>query len=208
MINDTFTLNPNETYRQGLGSFHSGENISFLVQSPIAFQKNFSIDFPNSTYLLINSDSCYFASTKSNISYSFIANADYYDAVFTSSSQSAGLVHFQVSVQEPKAFFAYSWLTQASKITFIVSLAAVVLLTLKITLSNSNYAKLKSSSTQALSKKNRQRLIALLSLSLIVWLSILAVNANPLGTFENWYTDNGRHTYVSSLFLERRAFSI
>jgi hypothetical protein len=202
MINDTFTLNPNETYRQGLGSFHSGENISLLVQSPLAFQKNFSIDFPNSTYLLINSDSCYHVSTKSNISYSFVADADYYDAVFTSSSQSAGLVHFQVSVQEPKAIFAYSWLTQVSKITFIISLAAVMLLTLKITMSNSNYVKLSSSSTQAFSKKNRQRLIALLSLSLIIWLSILVVNANPLGTFENWYTDNGRDTYVSSLFLK------
>jgi hypothetical protein len=202
MINDTFTLNPNETYRQGLGSFRGGENVSFLVQSPTAFQKNFSIDFPNSTYLLITSDSSYSASTKSNISYSFIADADYYDAVFTSSSLNSGLVHFQVSVQEPKVIFAYSWLTAASKIAFIGSLSAVMLLTLKITLSNSKFLKLESSSTQVLSKKNRQRLIALLSLSLIIWFCILAVNANPLATFENWYTDDGRHTYVSSLFLK------
>ena len=202
MINDTFTLNPNEIYRQGLGSFHGGENISILVQSPTAFQKNFSIDFPNSTYLLINSDSCYRSSTISNISYSFIADADYYDAVFTSSSSSAGVVHFQVFVQEPKAIFVYSWLTQTSKIMFIVSLVAVMLLTLKITLSNSNHFKLNSSSTQVLSKKNRRRLIALLSLSLVIWLCILAVNTNPLATFENWYTDNGRHTYVSSLFIK------
>jgi len=202
MINDTFTLNPNETYRQGLGSFHGGENISLLVQSPTAFQKNFSIDFPNSSYLLINSDSFYHVSTKSNINYSFVADADYYEAVFTSASISPGLVHFQVSVQGPKAVFAYSWLTQESKIAFIASLGAVMLLTLKITLSNSNYVKLKSSNTQALSKKNRQRLIALLSLSLVIWFCILAVNANPLATFENWYTDNGRDTYVSSLFLK------
>ncbi len=202
MINDTFTLNPNETYMQGLGEFHRGENISLLVQSPVTFQKNFSINFPNSTYLLVNGDSCYHTSTKSNISYSFISNADYYDAVFTSSSQSANLVRFQVSVQEPKAVFAYSWLNQASKITFILSLASVMLLTLKTALSNSSYVKLSSSRTQAFSKKNRRRLIALLSLSLIVWLSILVVNANPLGTFETWYTDNGRDTYVSSLFLK------
>jgi hypothetical protein len=207
MINDTFTLNPNEIYRQGLGSFLGGENISLQIQSPVAFQKNFSLDFPNSTYLLVNSDSGYSVSTKANISYSFIANADYYDAVFTSSSQSSGIIHFQVSVQQPKAVFTYSWLSQTSKIMFIVSLSAIFLLTLKITLSNSNYFKLNESSSQIISKKNCQRLIMLLFLSLIIWLSILAVNTNPLATFENWYTDNGRDTYVSSLFL-KDGFSI
>ena len=39
-------------------------------------------------------------------------------------------------------------------------------------------------------------------LSLVLWLSLLAVNSNPLATFENWYTDHVRHAYVSSLFLK------
>jgi len=202
LINNTFTLSPNETYRQGLGSFRGGENISLLVQSPTIFQKNFSIVFPNSTYLLISTGSSYSNSTDSNIAYSFIATGNYYEAVFTSHSSTAGIVHFQVSVQEQKVIFADSWLNQASKMMFIVSLCIVVLLTLKIVFSNSNNVKLNKLNTQGLSKKSRQRLIVLLSLSLIIWLGVLVVSTNPLGTFENWYTDNARHTYVSSLFLK------
>jgi hypothetical protein len=202
LINNTFTLSPNETYRQGLGSFRGGENISLLVQSPTIFQKNFSIVFPNSTYLLINTGSSYSNSTDSNIAYSFNATGNYYEALFTSHSSTAGIVHFQVSVQEQKVIFADSWLNQASKMMFIVSLCIVVLLTLKIVFSNSNNVKLNKLNTQGLSKKSRQRLIVLLSLSLIIWLGVLVVSTNPLGTFENWYTDNARHTYVSSLFLK------
>ncbi len=202
IINSTFTLSPNETYRQGLGAFHGGENISLSVQSPTIFQKNFSIVFPNSTYLLINTGSSYSNSTNSNIAYSFIATGNYYEGVFTSSSSAAGMVHFQVSVQEPKVTFADSWLNQPSKIMFIVSLCIVVLLTLKIVFSNSNFVKLNKLNAQGLSKKSRQRLIVLLSLSLIIWFGVLVVSTNPLGTFENWYTDNARHTYVSSLFLK------
>jgi hypothetical protein len=201
LINDTFTLSPNETYRESIGSFRGGENISLLIQSPTAFQKNFSIIHPNSTYALMNSELIYSTSTKSNISYSFIGNDDYYEAVFTSSSIS-GVTHFQVSAQEPNSILPYSWLTPVSKTMFTASLSIVILLTLRIALSSTNFFKLNKSTSQTLSKKNRQRLIALLSLSLIVWFSILAVNTNPLATFENWYTDNGRHTYVSSLFLK------
>ena len=36
----------------------------------------------------------------------------------------------------------------------------------------------------------------------MVWLFLLAVNSNPLATFENWYTDNARDSYVASLFLK------
>jgi hypothetical protein len=43
IINDHFNLTQNEIRRQGLGSFHGGENISLLVESPTAFLKNFSI---------------------------------------------------------------------------------------------------------------------------------------------------------------------
>jgi hypothetical protein len=118
LINNTFTLSPNETYRQGLGSFRGGENISLLVQSPTIFQKNFSIVFPNSTYLLINTGSSYSNSTDSNIAYSFNATGNYYEALFTSHSSTAGIVHFQVSVQEQKVIFADSWLNQASKMMF------------------------------------------------------------------------------------------
>ena len=202
LINDTFTLSPNETYIQGIGSFRGGENISFIIQSSTGFQKNFSIFYPNSTFVLMSTGSCYSISTKSNITYSFIAENNYYEAVFIDSSTVSGVIHFQVSVQEPASVLVYSWLTPVSKTMFITSLSLILLLTLKITLSTSNYTKLNTLSSQTLSKKNRHRLIALLSLSVIVWFGVIAVNTNPLGTFENWYTDNGRHSYVSSLFLK------
>ena len=68
----------------------------------------------------------------------------------------------------------------------------------------SSSTKLKSNtlSLPSLSKKNRRYLLILLLLSLMIWLFLIAVNSNPLATFENWYTDNARDTYVSSLFLK------
>jgi hypothetical protein len=53
-----------------------------------------------------------------------------------------------------------------------------------------------------ISKTFRNHLLVLVILSLVIWLSLLAVNSNPLATFENWYTDHVRHAYVSSLFLK------
>ncbi len=44
--------------------------------------------------------------------------------------------------------------------------------------------------------------MALLLFGLVVWLLILAFNPNPIGTFENWYTDNARDSYAATLFLK------
>jgi hypothetical protein len=199
LINSTFKLSPNETYRQGLGAFRAGDNISLLVQSPIAFQKNFSI--------VTDNDLSYSNSSQSDINYSFTAGADYYDAVFFTDSPNAGMVHFQASVQEPKALFPYSWLNEASKIMFLLSLGLAMLVTLKILFSNSSKFKLTKFSMPSLSMKNRRRLLILLLLSLTIWLFLLAINSNQLATFQNWYTDNARDSYASSLFL-KDGFSI
>ncbi len=199
LINDTFQLSPNEIYRQGLGSFHGGENISLLVQCPTAFQKNFSIITYNGLR--------YSNFSQLDIAYSFTAGADYYEAVFFSESPNAGMVHFQVSVQEPKAVFPYSWLTEISKIMFLLSLGLVILVMLKIVFSNFSNFKSNTFSLPSLSEKNGRYLLVLLLLSLVFWLLLLAVNANPLATFENWYTDHARDSYVSSLFL-KNGFSV
>jgi len=53
-----------------------------------------------------------------------------------------------------------------------------------------------------ISSGNRNRIIGLMVLSLILWLTLVTLNGNPLGTLENWYTDHARHSYVSSLFLK------
>jgi hypothetical protein len=199
LINDTFRLSPNEIYRAGLGSFHGGEKISLLVQCPTAFQKNFSIITYNGLR--------YSNFSQSDIAYSFTAGADYYEAVFFSESPNAGMVHFQVSVQEPKILFPYSWLTEPSKILFLLSLGLAMLVMLKIVFSNSSKFKPNTFSMPSLSKKNRRILLILLLLSLAFWFFLLAVNSNPLATFENWYTDNARDSYVSSLFL-KNGFSV
>ena len=202
--NSTFTLSPSETYSQGLGAFRGGENITFWAQSPTAFQKTFSIMVPVVDYVLTLSNTTYSITTDSNITYSFIATPNYYEAVFVSNSTSAGIVNFRVSVQEQNIALPYSRLNEASKILFFASLISAMLLTLKSATSKVNSSKL---SMPSLSKKNRRILIILLLISLVVWLSIVIMNSNPLATFENWYTDNARDSYVSSLFL-KNGFSV
>ena len=207
LINDTFQLGPNETYIEGLGSFRGGENISLSVQCPTAFEKNFSIVFPTRPYFfIINSNLDYSVLTQSNITYSFVAEPNYYEAVFVSDSPIVGMVHFQASAQEPNSISTYSWLNEPSKIMFLLSLGFTILVMLKMVSSSTKF-KSNTLSIPSLSKKNRRYLLILLLLSLMIWLFLIAVNSNPLGTFENWYTDNARDSYAASLFL-KDGFSI
>ncbi|MGA2385579.1 MAG: hypothetical protein ABSG33_03500 [Candidatus Bathyarchaeia archaeon] len=200
----TLTLSPNETYTEGLGAFRGGENITLWVQSPTAFQKNFSIMVPIVEYVLTLSNTTYSITTDSNITYSFIATPNYYEAVFVSNSPAPGIINLRISVQEPNVALPYSRLNDASKILFFASLVSAMLLTLKSATSKVNSSKL---SMPSLSKKNRRVLLILLLISLVVWLTIAIFNSNPLATFENWYTDNARDSYVSSLFL-KNGFSV
>jgi hypothetical protein len=52
------------------------------------------------------------------------------------------------------------------------------------------------------SKKNVRRLHGAILLSLVFWFVLLAANAYPLATFEDWYTDAARHPYTSTLFTK------
>ena len=202
LVKDTFQLSPNETYIEGLGSFRGGENISISVQSPTAFEKNFAIILPTRPYFfIINSSVDYSVLTKSNLNYSFIADANYYEAVFVSDSSNVATVHFQASDQQPNRLFPYSWLNEPSKIVFLLSLGLTMLIMLKMVSSSVKF-KSNTSTLPSLSKKNRRYLLILVLLSLIIWLFIIAVNSNPIATFENWYTDNARDSYASSLFLK------
>jgi hypothetical protein len=202
LVNDTFQLSPKETYIEGLGSLRAGENISILVQTPTAFEENFSIIFPTRPYFfVIDSSVNYSVLTRSNITYAFIADANYYEAVFISDSPNVATVHFQASAQEPNNTLPYSWLNEPSKIVFLVSLGLTILLMLKMVPASTEF-KSNKLSLPSLSKKNRRYLLILLSLSLMIWLFLIAINSNPLATFENWYTDNARDSYVSSLFLK------
>ena len=207
LVNDNFRLSPNETYIEGLGSFAGKENISISVQCPTAFEKNFSLIVPTRPDIfLLNNTLDYSVSTQSNITYTFTAVTNYYEAIIVSVSPSVGIIHFQAFTQEPKITSSYSWLNEPSKILFLISLVLSLLLTLKI-VSSSSKIKSNSLTLPSLTKKNRRYLLILLLFSLLVWLFLVAVNSNPFATFENWYTDNARDSYASSLFI-KDGFSI
>jgi len=234
VLSDTFTLSPNETYTEGLGSLHGGENITLWVQSSTVFLKGFSIMSPTITDYVVTSNDCtYSIVTDSNIVYNFTASANYYEAVFVSESSKAGIIDFYATVQEPKSSnnlkqqttlgqgasaqepnitFPYSWLNEASRILFFIALGLAILLTLKVLLSESAKSKLTNFNIPSVSKKNRRILIILLSISLmiwflVVWFSLISPTPNPTAAFENWFTDNARDSYVPSLFL-RDGFSV
>ena len=194
IINDSFKLSQNEVYRQGLGTFHGGENITVKVDCPNAFMKTFSIVTYNGTR--------YNNTSNVNIAYSFTAGADYYEAVFSSNSPNASWVHFEVAVEKPQVLFPFSSLTASARIMFLVSLGSAIIIMLKLAFPKLTEKIEKKPSSPTISRTFRNRLLVLVILSLILWLFLLAVNSNPLATFENWYTDHVRHAYVSSLFIK------
>jgi hypothetical protein len=193
IINDSFKLSQNEVYRQGLGIFHGGENISVRVDCSNAFMKNFSIVTYNGTR--------YANSSNANIAYSFTAGTDYYDAVFCSSSPNASWVHFEVILEKPQVLFPFSTLSASSRIMFLLSLGSAIIIMLKLAFPKVTEKLEKKPSLPIINKTFRNRLLVFVILSLVLWLSLLAVNSNSLATVENWYTDHVRHAYTSSLFL-------
>lgn len=207
LINNIFQLSPHETYRQGLGSFYGGENITLVIQSSPSLQKNFSLMLPLSNDILLIKTGISYNSTQPNFTYSFVASPDYYDAVFISTSNRTGTIHLQAFEQKPAVIYNYSWLNGPSEILFVVSLVFAMLLALRMALPRLSHPESKIIVIPSLSKNARRWLLAALLLGLVVWLLILAVNSGPLATFENWYTDNARDSYVASLFL-KNGFSI
>ena len=206
VLNSAFTLTPGETYEQGLG-VHNGEQVTLWVQSPTAFQVNFTLIKPKTDYYVItNIYPTYSKIIKSDFNYTFTAAGSSYEAVFVSASPNAVAINFHASVQRPDdGVFPYTWLSEPSKILFFTGLGLTVLLTLKTLVSSpvdSNKSK-----PHSLSKRQLRYLAFLLLISTVVWLSLLAVNKNPLSTFSGWYTDNARDSYVSSLF-PKDGFSI
>ncbi len=192
IIDSSFTLTPRETYRQGLGSFHGGENISMLISA------SSRINFSLVTYGGLR----YSNATEDTLSYSFTAGADYYEAVFLGYSSAAD-VHFVVSVEKQQVTYPFDWLDGTAKAMFFASLAVAVV-ALLFALANGNGRQSSSQSAKPdapmLSKRRLRQLQVALLVSLVFWLVVVAVNSYPLATFENWYTDSARHPYSASLF--------
>jgi hypothetical protein len=194
IIDDSFRLTPLETLKQGLGSFHGGENVSISIRGGADLPINFSIVTYNGTrYCTVSTE---------KIEYSFTAGADYYEAVFFGNSKNANEIHLEVSVQKSKVSFPFLELATPAKFLFFFSLSSILLLFLKFAFTESPVVNSNTNRTSVLSQKSRQRLLIILLLSLTFWLFLLAVNNNPLGTFENWYTDHARDPYSSFLFTK------
>ena len=194
IIDDSFRLSQNEVYRKGLGSFHGGENITVTVDSMTSFMKNFSVITSNGTR--------YSNTSNLNIIHMFQAEPNYYEAVFYSNSSDAGWVHFQVMVEKPQGQMPFAWLMYPAKMIFLVSLISTLVILLQPALQKLTKTAENKPSQQTADKVFRNRLIAFLAFSLVLWLVFVAVNSNPLGTFENWYTDLARDSYSASLFLK------
>lgn len=200
-LNSDFTLTPNETYMEGLGAFHGGEKITFWVTSS-AYPLEFSLDYPSQPNIITTNTVAFSKLLGTNINETIVASPVYYQAVFVSSSSVASNVTFHVSVQQPTVDHPYSWLNESAKILFFGSLVVLMLVILRNLLLTPAKGASSNLSMPSLSKRNCRILLILLLVSMVIWFTLLIFNSNPLATFENWYTDNARDSYVSSLFLK------
>lgn len=198
-IDDWFNLTSQETYRQGIGAFHGGENITILINQRSESAINFT--------LLTYGGVLYSEVSKSDMGYSFVAGEDYYEGVFVANvTERPILVNLQVMVQKPNVNYPFSWLIIEAKILFVASLALGVISFFMSTAKLSKFENLISKNTPYTSK-NLNRLKYFILFSLIFWLLLIAVNSYPMSTFENWYTDSARNPYTSVLFT-RVGFSV
>ncbi len=190
----SFVLTPLETRSHGLGSFRGGENISILIRNPSISPLNFSIvTYKGAVYSELKS---------SDIEYSFTATSEYYEAIFSSEDSTAAEIQFIFSVDELEATYPFSFLNTPAKVLFLASLGSVMLLLLKPAVNAVSAFRLEKHEQRLLSQKGRRILLVLIILSIAFWFFLIAVNMNPLGTFENWYTDHARHSYSSTLFTK------
>ena len=168
----SFVLTPLEMRRHGLGSFRGGENISISVNNPEHSPFNFSVESYNGTY--------YSSTATGDIEYSFTAEPDYYEVVF--SSESTVEIHFAVSAQKSTVFYPFSWLNTPAKVLFFFSLASIILLLLNPSLRTVSVFNVEEYKARLLSPKGRRILLILILLSLALWFFLVAVNTNPLGS--------------------------
>ncbi|MCX8149966.1 MAG: hypothetical protein N3D85_00435 [Candidatus Bathyarchaeota archaeon] len=190
IINDSFRLTPNETYRQGLGSFRGGENVSITVKSQGSGNFNFS--------LLTYGGASYKNYSITGFRFTFTAGSDYYEASFLANSATSRDVQFEVSVQKTRVYFPLSWLAPFAKVLFFAGGGAL----LGILLLESKNKRVEATMQRlyVLSQRDYRKLQIFLMLSLMCWLSLLVLNNYPLATFENWYTDHARNSYSAQLF--------
>lgn len=196
-LNESFNLTSKEVRRQGLGSFEGGENVTVQVKGDSNYLKNFSIITYRATNFTIE--------TTEDITFSFIAGADYYESVFYSLPTTSGSVNLVVSISRDGATYPFICLNSAARTIFILSVFLVLMVAFRFSLTRNVTES--AQKIPCLGELGKKRLLILILLSLLVWFSLLVVNSNTLGGFEDWYTDHARHPYTSSLFLTK-GFSV
>jgi hypothetical protein len=194
IIDDSFKLTPKETYHQGLGSFHGDENITIRINQNGNTPANFT---------LLTYTGARYNSTAFNVNYSFPVRTDYYEAVFQANAETTVNVHLQVAVEKPTVDYKFSWLGAPAKALFIASWVASMIFLLKPAKAKIDNTKPeKQQPPTDIEKKNWKLLKIGVLISLAFWIVLLVLNANPLATFENWYTDAARHPYTATLFTK------
>jgi hypothetical protein len=194
LLDDVFHLSSMETRRQGLGSFHGGENITIQVQSVPNL-----MDFSVITYRAIN----FTEQSAGDVTFSFIAGVDYYEVAFYCLPLASGDVHLTVTVDRPAVEYPCSVLGNLARVLFVTDLFVILLAILKVTIGQTTKSVLPPV-LPAIGQIGCKRLFVLLFVSLIICFSFLAINTNYLADFENWYTDHARHPYTSTLFLTKQ----
>lgn len=201
LLDEIYHLSPNMEYRQGIGNFHGNgtigdgtipEYLTLNVENLDNFVRNFSV---------ISYGSTHFNSTQPSLTHNLTTGADYYEAVFWTDGHNSGSVHFSVTLTTPQVTYPLDWLALPAKVLFLVGIAGVVVLLLKA----GSTTPLKA--PMSLGEPDKRLLLVLLLASLALWLALTVLNTNSLGTFENWYTDHARDTYVAGLFL-REGFAV
>jgi len=192
IISESFKLTPNETYRQGLGSFHGGENISITVKSQGS--GNFNLT------LLTYGGPRYKNDSITGVTYTFTAGSDYYEVSFSANPTTSRDVQLEVSVQKTLVYSPFSWLAPIAKTLF--SASGGLLLSILVLESKNGKFEQSIQRLYTLSQRDYRRLQLFLLFSLLFWLSLLVINNYPLATFENWYTDHVRNSYSAHLFTK------
>jgi hypothetical protein len=194
IVDDSIVLTSTETYRQSLGTFGGGENITVTISS----LTNSSVNFSILTY-----NGAIYSGVSAHAKYTFIAKPENYELEFNPATSNE--LSLQVTVQKQEAQYPLAWLTSSAKVLFFsgVIFAVAILLKSAIQEPSSNT----SLSDAVLSRKSKQILLIFVVASLVLWTFVAAQNNTQFATLENWFTDHARHAYTSTLFF-KDGFSI
>ena len=192
--NKSFNITSLETIRYGLGSFRGDETVYISV---IKFPR-VSLNFSILTY-----DGLEYSDYSDNaIEYSFNTTANYYEALFFSRSNELIEIHFEVSVKKNNISFPLVSINNIAKGLFLLTIFSLFFIILSSLYYASSNNAIQEKMDPSLSHRNKRILFFLLLLSLIFWFSLITINTNSHGSFENWYTDHARHPYSSILFTK------